>query len=110
MFNLKKMFVMENQSRIEELLSESLKRFDQLSDKMDDVRQDVRSLKEDVTVLKEDVGNLKEDVSGLKGDVRDIKSELIKLNLVSAKNSRSLMILADDHERINRLEKVVYRH
>src|SRR5689334_16771118 len=117
------MYVMENQSRIEELLAESLmksdrisdqieglnKRVDHLTERVDHLTEQVNDLRSGVNDLKSDVNDLKSDVNDLKSDVKDLKGEVVKLNLVSAENSRALMKLADNAERIDRLEKAVFK-
>jgi chromosome segregation ATPase len=117
------MYVMENQSRIEELLAESLrksdrisdqidglnKRFDHLTERVDHLTERVDALNDRMDRVEAEIGELKSDVSDLKADVKDLKGEVIKLNLVSAENSRALMKLADNAERIDRLERAVFK-
>ena len=47
-----------------------------VEEKIEPLKQDIRSLKEDVSVLKEDVSVLKEDVSVLKEDVSGLKEDV----------------------------------
>lgn len=86
---------MENEHRIAELLSEMLLKFDILND--------------EVKIMS---GRL-ESVDGRLGRVEKglekVENEIIKLNLISAENSRALMKLADNNDRINRLEKAVFK-
>ena len=114
---------MENQSRIEELLAESLRKSDRISDQIEGLTKRVDHLTErvdrlvdrmdhvevEIRDLKSDVSDLKSDVSDLKSDVKDLKGEVVKLNLVSAENSRALIKLADNAVRIDRLEKAVFK-
>ena len=107
---------MENQSRIEELLAESLRKSDRISDQIEGLNKRVDHLTERVDRLANrmdqvevELRDLKSDVSDLKSDVKDLKGEVVKLNLVSAENSRALMKLADNAERIDRLEKAVFK-
>ncbi|MBL0743789.1 hypothetical protein [Chryseolinea lacunae] len=108
---------MENQSRIEELLAESLRRFDRLAEKVDGLSEKVENIKVD---LKGEISVLRDDLSGrlarvegrlirVEGRLTNVEGELVKLNLVSSQNSLSLMELAKDRERIDRLEKTVYK-
>ena len=86
---------MKNEEKIVELLSEMLHKFDVLT--------------EQVISLKGETHEVKIEVSGLNKQVSKVESEIIKLNLISAENSRSLMKLADNNDRINRLEKAVFK-
>lgn len=83
---------MENESRIIELLSEMLHKFD---------------------VLTETVVNLTGRVDNLTATVElrlgKVESEIVKLNLISSENSRALLKMGDNNDRINRLEKAVFK-
>jgi hypothetical protein len=83
---------MENESRIVELLSEMLHKFNVLTGRVD---------------------NLTSRVDNLNGTVDQrlgkVENEIIKLNIISAENSRALMKLGDNNDRINRLEKAVFK-
>ena len=72
---------MDNESKIVELLSEMLHKFDVLTERVDNLT---------VTVGK-------------------VESEIIKLNLITSENSRALMKLGDNNDRIARLEKAVFK-
>ena len=65
---------MKNESKIIELLSEMLHKFDVLTEK-----------------------------------VAKVESEIVKLNVISAENSRALLKMADYSERIIRLERAVFK-
>lgn len=103
------MNVMENKSRIEELLAESLIKFDRLSEKVDGLSDKVDGISDKVEGLSDKVDGLSDKVDGLSTRMTRVEDELVKLNLVSAQNSLSLMELAKDRERIDRLEKTVYK-
>ena len=83
---------MEKESRIVELLSEMLHKFDVLTGRVD---------------------NLTSRVDNLNGTVDQrlgkVENKIIKLNIISAENSRALMKLGDNNDRINRLEKAVFK-
>jgi len=79
---------MENEKRIVELLAESLLKFDEMIDE-------------------QKITNKR---------LEKVESEIIKLNLQTGENSRAIFKLADEvekiadlHERVNRLEKTVYK-
>jgi hypothetical protein len=79
---------MENEKRIVELLAESLLKFDEMIDE-------------------QKITNKR---------LEKVESEIIKLNLQTGENSRAIFKLADEvekiadlHERVNRLEKAVYK-
>lgn len=84
--------VMENESRIFEMLSEMLHKFDVLN--------------ETVVKLTGRVDNLTDTMELRLGKV---ESEIIKLNLISSENSRALLKLGDTNDRINRLERAVFK-
>lgn len=79
---------MENEGKIVESLSEMLHKFD---------------------VLTGEVINLKSEMVGVNHRLGKVEDEIVKLNLISADNSRSLMKLADNNDRITRLEKEVFK-
>ena len=83
---------MKNGDKIVELLSEMLHKFDVLTDRVDN--------------LTGRVDNLNTTVDTRLGKV---ESEIVKLNLISAENSRAILKLADNNDRINRLEKAVFK-
>ena len=80
--------VMKNEQKIVELLSEMLLRFDILND-------EVRSMNKRIGKVESGLGK--------------VEREIVKLNLISAENSRSLFKMADNNERILRLEKAVFK-
>jgi hypothetical protein len=86
---------MKNEERIVELLAEMLLKFDDLTDEVKGVKNEVKDVK----------GELK-DVNKRLGKV---ENEIVKLNLVSAANSRAILKLADNSGRISRLEKAVFK-
>jgi len=86
---------MKNKDKIVGLLSEMLHKFDVLTD--------------EVTGVKEEVTGVKREVMDLNKRVSKVENEIVKLNLISAENSRSLMKPADNNDRIIRLEKVVFK-
>ena len=107
---------MKNEDRIEELLTESLKKFDRLSDQMDTLTGRVDNLTSHVDNLTSRVDNLTHEVVGVKDEMIGMNSRLdkvesgiVKLNLISAENSRALMKFGDSHDRISRLEKAVFK-
>jgi len=86
---------MENEGKIVELLAEMLVKQDAMVVELRDVKSEVRNVK---------------------SEIRDVKSEMVKLNLQTSENSRSILRLADelhavaDHERrISKLESTVYK-
>ena len=76
---------MKNEDKIVELLSEMLHKFDVLNDKVE---------------------NLNKTFNKRLGGV---EKEIVKLNLISSQNSRSLLKLGDNNDRIKRLEKAVFK-
>jgi hypothetical protein len=83
---------MKNEDKIVELLSEMLHKFDVLTERVDNLTGRVDNL--NVTIDKR---------------LGKVEEEIVKLNLISAENSRSLMKLADNEDRITRLEKAVFK-
>lgn len=77
---------MKIEDKIVELLSEMLHKFDVLNDKVE---------------------NLNKTFNKRLGGV---EKEIVKLNLISAQNSRSLIKLGDNDDRIKRLEKAVFNN
>lgn len=114
---------MKNEDRIVELLTESLKKFDRLSDQMDILTGRVDNLTSRVDNLTSRVDNLTSRVDNLTHEVVGVKDEMIgmnsrldkvesgivMLNLISAENSRALIKLGDSYDRISRLEKAVFK-
>lgn len=81
---------MKNKSKIVELLSEMLRKFDVLT--------------ETVVNLTGRVDNLTVTVDSRLGKV---ETEIMKLNVISAENLRALLKMGDYNERIIRLERAV---
>jgi hypothetical protein len=86
---------MENQSRIEELLSDALKKYDQMLEK-------------------HDVTNAR--LENIENQLGSLESEMFKLNIQTVENTRAIFKLADrvevvfEHEkRIIKLEGAVYK-
>lgn len=111
---------MKNESRIVELLSEMLHKFDVLTSRVDNqtshvdgVTGRVDNLTGSVDKLIGSVDNLTSRVDNLTFtvDLRlgKVESEIVKLNLISSENSRALLKLGDMNDRVNRLEKAVFK-
>lgn len=83
---------MKNEDRIVELLAENLIKSDALADRVDKLTSVVERLAD---TMERRLGK--------------IEDEIVKLNLISAENPRGLMKLADNNDRINRLEKAVFK-
>ena len=90
---------MKNEEKSEELLTEMVKGQDRLIG--------------EVTEMKDQLSGVKYEISLMKTEV---KEEIIKLNLITSENSRSILRLADEihlvaeHEkRISKLESVVFK-
>ena len=79
---------MKNEDKIVELLSEMLHKFDVLTDEVK-------------------VSNIR--LSKVEDEIVKMKGEIVKLNLISSENSLALMKLADNNDRIVRLEKAVFK-
>ena len=93
---------MKNEDKIVELLSEMLHKFDVLNDK-------VEVLNGGVDGLNRRSDSLTSEMKSINKRLGNVEKEIIKLNLISAQNSRSLMKLGDNHDRIKRLEKAVFK-
>jgi len=93
---------MKNESKIVELLSEMLRKFDVLT-------ESVINLTGRVDNLTGRVDNLTSRVDNLTVSVGKVESEIVKLNLISLENSRALLKMGDNNDRINRLEKAVFK-
>lgn len=93
---------MENQSRIEQLLAESLKKFDRLSDQME-------VLTTHVDYLGDKINGVKEEVKAVQGRMVEFNDEIRKLTIISGEQASGFTKLADNHDRINRLEREVFK-
>ncbi|HMG89813.1 MAG TPA: hypothetical protein VK589_07130 [Chryseolinea sp.] len=104
---------MENESKIVELLSEMLHKFDVLTETVATLPGRVDNLTGSVDNLTSRVDNLTGRVDNLNVtvDLRlgKVESEIIKLNVISAENSRALLKMGDYNERIIRLERAVFK-
>lgn len=83
---------MKNEDRIVELLAENLIKSDQFADRFDKLTSVVEKL-----------------ANTMETQLEKIEVEIIKLNLISAENTRALIKLGDNNDRINRLEKEVFK-
>ena len=72
-----------------------------LDEKLEPVKEDVRTLKEDVSTLKEDVSTLKEDVSTLKEDVNTLKEDVSTL-----KGDVKTLKLQNENDILPRLQNI----
>ncbi len=79
---------MKSEDKIVELLSEMLHKFDVLNDKVE---------------------NLNTEMKTVNKRLGSVEKEIVKLNLISAQNSRALLKLGDNNDRIKRLEKAVFK-
>lgn len=83
---------MKNEQRIVELLAEMLHKFDVLTERVDTLTATV-----DKRLIKVESG------------LEKVEGAIVKLNLISAENSRAFLKLADTNDRIIRLEKAVFK-
>jgi archaellum component FlaC len=87
---------MKNEEKILVLLAEVLQKVDVLSVEVNGIKGEIRGIKDEIT--------------DIKSDVKDLKDNVVKLNIISAENSRALMKLADNTEgRLSRLETAVFK-
>jgi archaellum component FlaC len=94
---------MQNEEKILELLAEVLHKVDVLSVEVNGIKGEIRGIKDEIT-------DIKDEITDIKDDVKDLKDNVVKLNIISAENSRALMKLADNTEgRLSRLEKAVFK-
>jgi hypothetical protein len=111
---------MENESRIVEFLSEMLRKFDVLTETVVKLTGRVDHLTGRVDHLTDRVDNQTERVDNLTGRVDSlattmefrlakVESEIVKLNVISAENSRALLKMGDYSERIMRLENAIFK-
>ena len=111
---------MENESKIVVLLSEMLHKFDVLTETVIKLIGRVDNLTGRVDNLTDRVDNLTGRVDNLTGrvdnltitvDLRlsNVENEIVKLNLISAENSRALLKMGDYNDRIIRLEHAVFK-
>lgn len=104
---------MKNESKIVEFLSEMLHKFDILTGGVDFLTGRVDNLTGRVDNLTDRVDNLTSRVDNLTDTVDarlgKVESEIVKLNFISAENSRALIKLGDMNDRIFRLEKAVFK-
>ena len=90
---------MENESKIVELLSEMLRKFDVLTGTVVNLTGRVDNL----------TGHVDKLTVTVDSRLGKVENEIIKLNLISAENSRALLKMSDYNERIVRLEKAVFK-
>jgi hypothetical protein len=83
---------MENESKIVELLSEMLHKFDMLTGRVDNLTGRVDKLNHTVDHR-----------------LGKVEGEIVKLNLISAENSRALLKIGDNNDRPTRLEDAVFK-
>jgi archaellum component FlaC len=100
---------MENESRMVELLAESLFKFDQM---IDGHKAMVVELKE----VNRRLDGIEKRLDSMDQRLGKVESEVIKLNLQTMENTRAIFKLAEEveniahlHERVSKLEKVVYK-
>jgi hypothetical protein len=93
---------MKNKSKIVELLSEMLRKFDVLTETVVNLTGRVDHLTDRVDNLTGRVDNLTVTVDSRLGKV---ETEIMKLNVISAENSRALLKMGDYNERIIRTER-----
>jgi tetrahydromethanopterin S-methyltransferase subunit G len=93
---------MENESRIVELLAESLFKFDQMIDGHKAMVAEQKETNKRLDSMDQRLGK--------------VESEVIKLNLQTMENTRAIFKLAEEveniahlHERVSKLEKAVYK-
>jgi len=97
---------MKNESKIVELLPEMLHKFDVLTGTVVNLTGRVDNLTGRVDNLTGRVDNLTVTIDLRLGKV---ESEIVKLNVISAENSRALLKMGDYNERIIRLERAVFK-
>ena len=111
---------MKNESKIVELLSEMLRKFDVLTETVVSLTGRVDNLTGHVDNLTGHVDNITGQLDNLTGRVDNLTStvdlrlgkvenEIVKLNVISAENSRALLKMGDYNERIIRLERAVFK-
>jgi prolyl-tRNA synthetase len=97
---------MKNESKIVELLSEMLRKFVVLTETVVKLTGRVDNLTDRVDNLTSRVDNQTVTVDLRLGKV---DSEIMKLNVISAENSRALLKMGDYNEGIIRLERAVFK-
>jgi prolyl-tRNA synthetase len=97
---------MKNESKIVELLSEMLRKFVVLTETVVKLTGRVDNLTDRVDNLTSRVDNQTVTVDLRLGKV---ESEIMKLNVISAENSRALLKMGDYNEGIIRLERAVFK-
>ena len=90
---------MENESKIVELLSEMLRKFDVLTGTGVNLTGRVDNL----------TGHVDKLTVTVDSRLGKVENEIVKLNLISAENSRALLKMSDYNDRIVRLEKAVFK-
>jgi uncharacterized protein YoxC len=108
---------MQNEEKILELLAEVLHKVDVLSvevngikGEVNGIKGEIRGIKGEIRGIKDEITDIKDEITDIKDDVKDLKDNVVKLNIISAENSRALMKLADNTEgRLSRLEKAVFK-
>lgn len=93
---------MENQSRIEELLSDALRKYDQMLEKHD--------------ITNSRLERIENRLEHMDNRLETVEREMFKLNLQTTSNTRAIIDLADklpvifEHEkRLSKLEVTVYK-
>lgn len=107
---------MENESKIIELLTESLIRQDRMVERMDTTNQKLDNTVNRLDETNRKLGNLEVRADRHEKRMESIENQLIKLNLQTVENSRAIFKvaekidqIADLHNRITKLEKTVFK-
>ena len=90
---------MKNESKIVELLSEMLHKFDILTGRVDFLPE---RLDNQTDVVDRRFGRVE-------GRLEKVEGEIVKLNLITSENSLALMKLGDMNDRVVRLERAVFK-
>ena len=100
---------MENKGRIEELLSESLKRQDKMVEELKPTNQRLDQTNQRLEFAVDKLKNIDGRLYKIETKTTKIEQQLVKLNLQTAQNSRPILKLADLHGRVAKLEKPVFK-
>jgi hypothetical protein len=107
---------MENKSKIEELLVESLKRQDKMVDELKLTNQKLNQTNERLDQTNEKLDHIDGRLYKIEVRTDKVEEQLIKLNLQTVENTRAIFKLADKvegiaelHKRVTKLEKEVFK-
>lgn len=107
---------MENQSRIEELLSDALRKYDQMLEKHDETNHRLASMENRLETMDQRLSRIDDHMETVEHRLGGVEVQIQKSNLQTSENTRAILKLGNElervfeHERrIAKLEVTVYK-